>query len=69
MGAFHEKEIKDIIDDSYNYARPLEIMCPKVTCKVEINGKREEKTYFDITDVFSDYEEGKVMGRIWKFEQ
>lgn len=69
MGAFHERDIKDIIDDSYNYAKPLEIDCPRLTCMVEINGKKELKTYRDITDVFSDYEEGKVMGRILKFER
>lgn len=69
MGSFHEKDIRDIIEDSHNYAKPLEIMCPKVTCMVEMDGKKQKKTYHDITDVFSDYEEGKVMGRIWHFER
>jgi len=68
MGAFHEREIKDILNNSHKYDRPLEIICPKVTHKVEIFGITQEKTYFDITDAFLDYEEGKVMGRIWKFE-
>lgn len=69
MGAFHERELKDIIDNSYNYAKPLVINCPKGTYKVEIFGKTERKTYYDITDVFLDYEEGKAMGRILRFEE
>lgn len=68
MGAFHEREIKDIIENSYDYAKPLIIHCPKVRYNVEIFGKTQEKTYHDITDAFLDYEEGKVLGRIWRFE-
>jgi hypothetical protein len=47
--------------------KELIIYCPRVTHIVERDGKKEKKTYFDITDVFNDFEEGKVMGRIWKF--
>lgn len=47
--------------------KELIIYCPRVTHIVKCGGKKEKKTYFDITDVFDDFEEGKVMGRIWKF--
>ena len=47
--------------------KEIPIYCPRVTHTVEIDGRKEKKTYFDITDAFLDFEEGKVMGRIWKF--
>ena len=69
MGAFHERDIKEIIEGSHGDAKELEIYCPKVTVNVEINGIKERRTYHDITQVFDDFEEGKVMGRVWKFEK
>lgn len=69
MGAFNERELDEIIEKSYSYAKPLVINCPKVTYKVNIFGKTEEITYHDITDAFDDFEEAKVMGRRWIFEK
>lgn len=64
MGRWLDRELDEITD-----GKEIIIECPKVTVNVDINGKREKKTYHDITDVFNDFEEGKVMGRIWRFEQ
>ena len=47
--------------------KELIINCPRVTHIVEIDGRKEKRTFFDITEVFNDFEEGKVMGRIWRF--
>lgn len=64
MGRWLDRELDEITD-----GKEIIIECPKVTVNVDIGGKREKKTYHDITDVFNDFEEGKVMGRIWRFEQ
>jgi len=64
MGKWEDKEITQLSD-----GKELIIFCPKVTYEVDIYGKKERRTYHDITKVFEDFEEGKVLGRIWRFEQ
>ena len=64
MGKWLDKELSEITD-----GKEIIIECPKVTVNVEIDGRKEKKTYHDITKVFDDFEEGKVLGRIWRFEQ
>ena len=67
MGSFKERDLSEIIENSNGDAKEIIINCPKVTVNVEINNKKERRTYYDITEVFNDFEEGKVMGRIWRF--
>lgn len=64
MGKWLDKELSEITD-----GKEIIINCPRVTVNVEIDGKKERRTYHDITQVFDDFEEGKVLGRIWRFEQ
>jgi len=47
------------------HGKELLITCPKV--KVRVGDT--EKVMWDITKVFDDFEEGKVMGRRWVFEK
>lgn len=63
MGKFEIRDLNDIIGKSEIGETELVIRCPKVTYNVEIDGRVEPHTYHDITEVFNDFEEGKVMGR------
>jgi len=65
---------KTTLEDIYKRYRiedgkELRLNYPKVEVTVEENSRKVKKTFWDITEYFQDFEEGKVMGRIHKFEQ
>lgn len=59
------ENVIEYMEEPKGDAKELLIYCPKVTVKIE----RTQKVMWDITRVFDDWEEGKVMGRKWVFER
>ena len=65
-GRVERVDLEEIYRREYEeHGKELIINCPKV--KVKIGD--EIKEMHDITQVFDDFEEGKVLGRRWLFEK
>lgn len=68
MSKIDKVDFNEILERSHRSSE-VTVYCPKVTYKVDFGAGLEEHSYYDITDAFNDFEEGKIMGRRWIFEK